>query len=79
MKNRFGFTGSSCKQTGVMRGMATAVLLAAMVCLAGTTTAGVFTPWDQPRAADPAFARQVVAYPTHERPGTIIIDPAIDP
>ena len=32
-------------------------------------------PWAQPRGANPAFARQVVAYPTHERPGTIIVDP----
>jgi lipoprotein-anchoring transpeptidase ErfK/SrfK len=28
------------------------------------------------READPAFARQTVAYATHEAPGTIVIDPA---
>jgi len=28
------------------------------------------------READPAFARQNVAYATHEPPGTIVIDPA---
>jgi lipoprotein-anchoring transpeptidase ErfK/SrfK len=33
-------------------------------------------PWDQQRGPNPVFARRVVAYPTHERPGTIIIDPA---
>jgi lipoprotein-anchoring transpeptidase ErfK/SrfK len=27
------------------------------------------------RGPNPASARQVVAYPTHERPGTTIIDP----
>ena len=75
MKIKFGFARLSCKQTGVVRGMAAAILLAATAFLAGTTYAGVFTPWDQPRAADPAFARQVVAYATHERPGTIIVDP----
>jgi len=32
-------------------------------------------PWEQPRGPNSAFARQVVAYPTHERPGTIIVDP----
>jgi lipoprotein-anchoring transpeptidase ErfK/SrfK len=43
----------------------------------GTTNAGAFTmPWEQPRGPNPAFACQVVAYPTHERPGTIIVDPA---
>ena len=30
---------------------------------------------EQPRGPNPAFARQVVAYPTHERPVTIIVDP----
>jgi lipoprotein-anchoring transpeptidase ErfK/SrfK len=32
-------------------------------------------PTEEPRRPDPAFARQVVAYPTRERPGTIIVDP----
>jgi lipoprotein-anchoring transpeptidase ErfK/SrfK len=42
-------------------------------CVGGTTNAGIFTmPWEQPRGPTPAFARQVVAYPTHEQPGTII-------
>ena len=31
-------------------------------------------PWEQPRGPNPAFARQVVTYATHERPGTIIVD-----
>ena len=75
MKIRFGFAGLSCRQTGVVRGMAAAVLLATMACVGGTTNAGVLTPWEQPRGPDPAFARQVVAYPRHERPGTIIVDP----
>src|SRR5262252_3159493 len=70
------FAGLSCRQAGMVRGVAAAILLATMACLGGTTNAGIFTPWDQPRGADPAFARQVVAYPTHERPGTIIVDPA---
>src|SRR6516164_5452534 len=53
----------------VVRGLACAVLLILAACVGGTTSAGIFTP-------NPAFARQVVAYPTHERPGTIIVDPA---
>ena len=53
----------------VVRGLACAVLLILAACVGGTTSAGIFTPWG-------AFARQVVAYPTHERPGTMIIDPA---
>src|SRR5215471_12655019 len=32
-------------------------------------------PWEQRGGPNPAFARRVGAYPTHERPGTIIIDP----
>ena len=67
----------SYRQMGVVRGVACAVLLAMAACVGGTTNAGVFTmPWEQPRGPNPAFARQVVAYPTHERPGTIIVDPA---
>ena len=44
-------------------------------CVGGTTIADIFTPWGQPRGPNPPFARQVVTYPTHERPGTIIVDP----
>ena len=60
----------------VVRGLACAVLLIISACVGGTTSAGIFTPWEQPAGANPAFARQVVAYPTHELPGTIIVDPA---
>ena len=57
--------------------MRVAVLLILAACVGGTTSAGIFTmPWEQRRGPNPAFARQVVAYPTHERPGTIIVDPA---
>ena len=66
------FAGLSRRQ--VVRGAA--VLLGLVACVGGTTNAGIFTmPWEQPRGPNPAFARQVVAYPTHERPGTIIVDP----
>ena len=69
------FAGLSRRQ--VVRGVACAVLLALTAFAGGTTNAGFFsTPWDQPRGPNPAFARQIVAYPTHERPGTLIIDPA---
>jgi lipoprotein-anchoring transpeptidase ErfK/SrfK len=45
-------------------------------CIGGTTSAGIFTmPTEEPRGPDPAFARHVVAYPTREAPGTIIVDP----
>ena len=65
------------RQMRVVRGLTCAVLLILAVCVGGTTSAGVYTmPWDQQRGPNPAFARQVVDYPTHERPGTIIIDPA---
>src|SRR6478609_9844065 len=67
------FTGLSRRQ--VVRDAACAVLLGLVACVGGTTDAGVLTPWEQPRRPDPAFARQVVAYPTRERPGTIIVDP----
>jgi lipoprotein-anchoring transpeptidase ErfK/SrfK len=68
------FAGLSRRQ--VVRGVACAVLLALTAFAGGTTNAGFFsTPWDQPQGPNPAFARQIVAYPTHERPGTIIIDP----
>ena len=72
MKIRFG--GLSRRQ--VVRGAACAVLLGLLACVGGTTNAGIFTmPWEQSRGPNPAFARHVVAYPTHERPGTIIVDP----
>jgi lipoprotein-anchoring transpeptidase ErfK/SrfK len=38
--------------------------------------AGCATTAPASREADPAFARQTVAYATHEAPGTIVIDPA---
>ena len=61
----------------VVRGLTCGVLLILAACVGGTTSAGIYTmPWDQQRGPSPVFARQVVAYPTHERPGTIIIDPA---
>ena len=59
----------------VVRGAACAVLPGMVACVGGTTNAGFFTPWEQPRGPNPAFARQVVAYPTRERPGTMIVDP----
>jgi lipoprotein-anchoring transpeptidase ErfK/SrfK len=72
-----GFAGFSCRQMWVLRAAACTVLLGVAACLGGTTHAGVFTgSSEQPRGPDPAFARQVVAYATHERPGTIIVDPA---
>src|ERR1700722_18115894 len=67
------FAGLSRRQ--VVRGAACAVLLGLVACVGGTTNADIFTPWGQPRGPNPAFARQVVTYPTHERPGTIIVDP----
>ena len=61
----------------VVRGLTCAVLLILAACVGGPTSAGIYTmPWDQQRGPNPVFARQVVAYPTHEPPGTIIIDPA---
>jgi lipoprotein-anchoring transpeptidase ErfK/SrfK len=63
-----------CRQIWVVRG---AVLLALVAFAGGTTNAGIFSvPCEQPLGPNPAFARQVVAYPTHEQPGTIIVDPA---
>jgi len=65
------------RQMRGVRGLTCAVLLILVACVGGTTNAGIFTmPWDQQRGPNPVFARQVVAYPTHEQPGTIIIDPA---
>jgi lipoprotein-anchoring transpeptidase ErfK/SrfK len=71
------FARLSRQHIWVVRGAAWAVLLGTLACLSGPTNAGVFTPWEQEpsRAPDPAFARQVVAYATHEPPGTIIVDP----
>jgi lipoprotein-anchoring transpeptidase ErfK/SrfK len=58
------------------RGIGCAVLLILAACLGGTSRAGVYTmPSEDPAGPDPAFARQVVAYPTREQPGTIVIDP----
>ena len=71
MKIRF----AALSRRQVVRGGACAVLLGLVACLGGTTNADIFTPWGQPRGPNPAFARQVVTYPTHERPGTIIVDP----
>jgi len=52
-----------------VRGIACAVLLILAACVGGTTSADIFTmPWEQRRGPNPTFARQVVAYPTHERP-----------
>ena len=74
MKIRLG--GFPRRQMWVVRGLACAVLLILVACIGGTTSAGFFTtPWEQGRGPNPAFARHV-AYPTHERPGTLIIDPA---
>src|SRR5437016_9658344 len=75
MKIRLG--GFPRRQMQFVRGVACAVLLILAACVGGTTSADIFTmPWEQRRGPNPAFARQVVAYPTHERPGTIIVDPA---
>jgi lipoprotein-anchoring transpeptidase ErfK/SrfK len=70
--------GLSRRQMRIIQAVACVALLGAVVCVGGTAKSGVFTPWDQEqsRTANPAFARQVVAYATHERPGTIIVDPA---
>jgi lipoprotein-anchoring transpeptidase ErfK/SrfK len=65
------------RQMRVVRGVTCAVLLILVACVGGTTSAGIYTmPWYQQLGLNPVFARQVVGYPTHERPGTIIIDPA---
>src|ERR1700760_1603353 len=68
-------TGFSRRQV-IRAGVACAAPFAVLACVGGTTNAGVFTPWEQSRGPDPSFARQVVAYATHEKPGTIIVDPA---
>jgi lipoprotein-anchoring transpeptidase ErfK/SrfK len=73
---KIGFAGLPRRQMRVVRGVACAVLLALAACAGGTTNSGIYTmPTEEPRRPDPAFARQVVAYPTRERPGTIIVDP----
>ena len=57
--------------------LACAALLALAACAGGTTGFNIFsTTPEQPRAPDPAFARTVVAYPSRERPGTIVVDPS---
>src|SRR6185437_12478761 len=73
MKIRVG--GFPRRQIRVVRGLTCAVLLIFVACVGGTTSADIFTPWQQQRGTNPAFARQVVAYATRERPGTIIVDP----
>jgi len=51
-------------------GLLAALATGALAGLIGCTTAPLPTP-----QADPAFARKVVAYPSPEPPGTIIVDP----
>jgi lipoprotein-anchoring transpeptidase ErfK/SrfK len=46
-----------------------------MIVLALFGLAACATTTPAPRAADPAFARTVVAYPSREKPGTIVVDP----
>ena len=58
----------------VVRAAAYAVLPGMVACVADDQCR-FFTPWEQPRGPNPAFARQIVAYPTRERPGTMIVDP----
>src|ERR1700733_13571950 len=69
------FAGFSRRQV-IRGGVACAALPAVFACVSGTTKAGVFPPWEPSRGPYPVSARQVVAYATHERPGTIIVDPA---
>jgi lipoprotein-anchoring transpeptidase ErfK/SrfK len=66
----------------IATGLANAVLLAVAGCTTTgsnptATTSGFFgaTTIEEPRGPYPAFARQVVAYPSHEPPGTIVVDP----
>jgi lipoprotein-anchoring transpeptidase ErfK/SrfK len=62
----------------VANGLAGAVLIGLAGCAStGTTTTNIFgtTPTEENRGPDPAFARKVVAYPSRERPGTIVVDP----
>src|ERR1700733_2112726 len=66
----------SLRGTHVAQAMAGIALLALGACAGGSTGSGLFsTTPEQPRGPDPAFARTVVAYPSRERPGTIIVDP----
>ena len=51
--------------------LAAAAALALAACTAGT----FMTDDEQPKTADPAFARRVVTYPSPEPAGTIIVDP----
>ena len=52
------------------RALASGLVGVVLIGLAGCATAPAS------REGDPAFARQNVAYATHEPPGTIVIDPA---
>src|ERR1700758_4864823 len=71
-----GLGGLPHRRMRIVQGVACAVLLVLAALAGGTTNAGIYTmPTEQPRGPDPAFARQVVAFPTRERPGTIIVDP----
>src|ERR1700730_18675428 len=54
----------------IPRALASDLVGVVLVGLAGCATAPAS------REGDPAFARQNVAYATHEPPGTIVIDPA---
>jgi lipoprotein-anchoring transpeptidase ErfK/SrfK len=46
-----------------------------IVALFGLAACATTTPTPVSREADPAFARTVVAYPSREKPGTIVVDP----
>ena len=61
----------------IARAVAGAALIALAACAGGgMTSSGIFsTTPEAPRGPDPAFARKVVAYPSPERPGTIVVDP----
>ena len=54
----------------IPRALASGLVGVVLIGLAGCATAPAS------REGDPAFARQNVAYATHEPPGTIVIDPA---
>jgi lipoprotein-anchoring transpeptidase ErfK/SrfK len=60
----------------VAQAVAGAALLALAACAGGTGVPNIFsTTPEHPQGPDPAFARTVVAYPSRERSGTIIVDP----
>ncbi|HUZ30850.1 MAG TPA: L,D-transpeptidase [Xanthobacteraceae bacterium] len=54
---------------------ASALAAVAALALASCTAATFMTADEQPKGADPAFARRVVTYPSPEPAGTIIVDP----